>query len=231
MSINYDSMWSELDDMKKYGPSSRHTRRLIRQAARHIPFKSVVDIGCGDGTLLMYFQRWFPQIQEFYGLDISEEAVRRAAEKIPSAVFMCWDATQQAPQIHADLAVCSEVLEHVEDDVAALRSMAKIASQIIITVPSGNMTDDQKRAGHIRHYTAETLAEKCERAGLQVAHCTSWGFPFFSLYKRALAKQSRGYKVGRYTPTKKLICHALYCLFMLNLPGRGDRIIATVHSR
>lgn len=167
MHTNYNNLWSELDDMKKYGPSSRHTRRLIRLAARHIEFQSVVDVGCGDGTLLMHLKHWFPQVQKLYGLDISEEAIQKTAAKLPGAELMCWDATQQAPPIDADLAVCSEVLEHVEDDVAALQNISQMAPQIIVTVPAGTMTEDQKRAGHIRHYTVDMLTEKCSCAGLQ----------------------------------------------------------------
>jgi len=229
MHTDYDTMWAELDDMKKYGPSSRHTRRLIRQAARRLLFSTVVDVGCGDGTLLLEMRKWFPGLRKLYGLDLSEEAVRRAGQVSGAEVFQC-DISRHAPAIRADLAICSEVLEHIDDDVAALRHIARIAPQAIFTVPCGPITEDQKRAGHLRRYTAPQLAEKCGVAGLQPTAWTHWGFPFFDLYKRAVANRAWGYQTGRYSWSKKLACHGLYYLFMLNWPGHGERLIMTAKS-
>ena len=43
--IAYDQGWeSGWDDMKKYGPFSRHLRRIIKQIIRPLEFESVLDI-------------------------------------------------------------------------------------------------------------------------------------------------------------------------------------------
>ncbi len=82
----------------------------------------------------------------------------------------------------ASLTTCQElfqgayslnVLEHIEDDVAALRSLAgqcAPGAPIFILVPAnpGLWTSMDARVGHCRRYTPETLAACIESAGLQV---------------------------------------------------------------
>ena len=44
----YDRGWeTEWDDMKKYGPFSRHIRQILGDMIRLWEFKSVLDVGCG----------------------------------------------------------------------------------------------------------------------------------------------------------------------------------------
>jgi len=48
----YDEAWCQWDDMKEYGPVSRHVRRLVLELLKGIEFTSLLDVGCGVGTLL-----------------------------------------------------------------------------------------------------------------------------------------------------------------------------------
>ena len=47
--VGWDTKW---DDMKRYGPMSRHVRRIIKKLIRPLQFQSVMDVGCGQGSLL-----------------------------------------------------------------------------------------------------------------------------------------------------------------------------------
>jgi len=50
---SYDLAWQDRwDDMKRYGPYSRHVRRFIHKFIREIEFETVLDAGCGQGELL-----------------------------------------------------------------------------------------------------------------------------------------------------------------------------------
>jgi ubiquinone/menaquinone biosynthesis C-methylase UbiE len=226
----YDDTWAALDDMKRYGPSSRHTRRLIIGALGSLPpFTSLCDIGCGDGTLLATLARRYPQAQ-LTGLDLSAEGLRRAAGRV-QAQWVQADISQQAPDVRCDVAIMSEVLEHIPDDQAALRNAAAVARQLVITVPAGPLTPDTLHEGHLRHYTREDLAAKATAAGLEIISLRAWGFPFFDLYRHLTANSPRTVKMGRYGPGKKLACHLLYGLFTLNLFDRGDRLILVARRR
>lgn len=226
----YDDTWAALDDMKRYGPSSRHTRRLVIGALRSLqPFTSLGDIGCGDGTLLATLARHYPQVQ-LTGLDLSAEGLRRAAGRV-QAQWVEADISQQAPDVRCEVAIMSEVLEHIPDDLAALRNAAAIARHLIITVPAGPLTPDTLNEGHLRHYTREDLAAKATAAGLEILALRAWGYPFFDLYRRLTANSPRNAKMGRYGLGKKLACHLLYGLFFLNLADRGDRLLLVARRR
>ncbi|MCE9646965.1 MAG: 50S ribosomal protein L11 methyltransferase [Chloroflexi bacterium] len=41
--------------MKVYGPTARHTRRLVLKLLDGLPFESVLDAGCGTGVLYGLF--------------------------------------------------------------------------------------------------------------------------------------------------------------------------------
>jgi len=72
-----------------------------------------------------------------------------------------------------DTVVSLNVLEHIEDDVAALSNMADMlwaGGRVILIVPAhewlyGTMDSS---IGHLRRYTKRTMAHKLERAGLAV---------------------------------------------------------------
>ena len=72
-----------------------------------------------------------------------------------------------------DTVVCLNVLEHVEDDAAALRNIHGVlecGGRAIILVPSGQELFGalDVALGHFRRYTKEELHEKLARAGFRV---------------------------------------------------------------
>ena len=48
----YDTHWQAWEEMKRWGPMSRHARRLVRKVYRRLRFSSVLDVGCGPGRHL-----------------------------------------------------------------------------------------------------------------------------------------------------------------------------------
>jgi hypothetical protein len=55
-----------------------------------------------------------------------------------------------------------------------------------VTVPGGRMSSFDKRIGHRRHYTPESLQATFAAAGLQTAMVGGAGFPIFNLYRRVI---------------------------------------------
>ncbi|HET7857507.1 MAG TPA: class I SAM-dependent methyltransferase [Gaiellaceae bacterium] len=90
-----------------------------------------------------------------------------------------------------DAAVLGEVLEHIPDDVGALREVARVlrpGGALAVSVP-GNPAlfgASDRWAGHVRRYTRAGLIRACEEGSFRVARCVAWGFPVSALYHRHL---------------------------------------------
>jgi SAM-dependent methyltransferase len=226
-SFDYDTAWdSKWDDMKKYGPMSRHVRRIIMKLARELQFRSVMDVGCGQGSLLMELIAEFPHIEP-NGTDISSAAVDLARRKVPGGEFHVLDLVTEHVDRKYDLVVCSEVVEHIEDDVSAMRNLhAMTGGHLIINTVQGRMRRfEAGEVGHVRNYAKGELAAKLELAGFEVVRVVEFGFPFFSpLYRDFLELTDSKGTTGEFGAGRKLVATALYYLFHLNMTTRGDEI-------
>ena len=138
-------------------------------------------------------------------------------------------------------ALCSEVLEHVDDPVALLRGAREYLAagcRLVVTVPGGEMLAFDRHIGHRRHFTPEALRLTLEEAGLGVALATGAGFPFFNVYRRIVI--ARGERLvddaaadaGRLSPLVVAGMIAFRALFTLNLPRTpwGVQIVAVAYE-
>ena len=222
----YDKAWeSKWDDMKKYGPFSRHLRRIIKQIIRPLKFESVLDVGCGQGSFLEELQAEFPGIKP-RGIDLSSSAVRLASERVPGGQFAVVDITEQALDEKCDLVVCSEVLEHIPDDITAIQNLRKITGKyLLVSTPQGRMRRFEKQVGHVRNYAPGELVLKLEANGFDVVSVVEWGFPFYSpLYRDFLELTGSNGTTGEFGQVRKVISRFIYLLFMLNSSRHGDEI-------
>jgi SAM-dependent methyltransferase len=215
--------------MKLYGPFSRHVRRLIFRAIRLLqtPPGSIVDVGCGQGTLLAELYEAFPRV-ELAGTDFSPVAVRLAADRVPDASFHVLDLTKQALPRQYDLVICSEVLEHIEDDISALKNLRRMTRRhLLVTTPQGRMRSFESGAvGHVRNYSAGELQNKMRAAGFTVAAVIEWGFPLYSpVYRDYLELTAGAGTTGAFGFVRRSLASALYWLFMLNSSRRGDELV------
>lgn len=229
----YNEAWDvKWDDMKKYGPMSRHTRRNIKKLIRPLDFKSVLDVGCGQGSFLSELYAEFPHIATF-GTDISTSAINLARRKVPQGEFWVLDATKEHLDRKFDVIVCSEVLEHIPDDLAALRHIAQMTGKyLVISTVQGRMRQfEPEQVGHVRNYAPGELVEKVEQCGLKVLKVVEWGFPFYSpLYRDFLDMTDSKGTTGTFGFGRKLLSHAIYGLFMLNSSRRGDEIFVLAEA-
>ena len=127
-----------------------------------------------------------------------------AANTPPSEVarpsFARWTCCSQPSladgQPPATYAVCSEVLEHVDDPVTLIRNARALLApgcHLVVTVPGGPRSAFDDHIGHFQHFTARKLHQVLTDAGYEVQRVLRAGFPFFNLYK--LAVIARGKKL------------------------------------
>jgi 2-polyprenyl-3-methyl-5-hydroxy-6-metoxy-1,4-benzoquinol methylase len=190
---DWDEHWRGLADSAALNPAQAMRRRLVRAllgADAGAPSVRILDVGCGQGDLVAELRRRLPGA-ELGGLDTSREGLEVARAKVPGAWFERRDLLRSgSPEPDragwATHAVCSEVLEHVDDPVALLanaRAYMAPGCRLVVTVPGGPMSAFDRHIGHRRHHTAASLRELLAAAGLEVERSTGAGFPFFNLYR------------------------------------------------
>ncbi|MEW6447567.1 MAG: class I SAM-dependent methyltransferase [Bacillota bacterium] len=99
---------------------------------------SLVDIGCGAGEFLRFISERRPEYL-LYGTDWSVEGLRTAAQCCPqAALYQAVAGSFNLPRDDFDLAVCSEVMEHVPEPASFLDRVIRVvrpSGRILITTP------------------------------------------------------------------------------------------------
>lgn len=188
----WDSHWDDFGEANERNPAQEYRRRLaLRLLERRGPPERLLDIGCGNGEFLATAAARWPAA-ELLGLELSEAAVADARRKVPKAHFRACDLLGDARPEPGDAgwathAVCSEVLEHVDDPVGLLRSARRWLApgcRLVVTVPGGPMSAFDRHIGHRRHFSPDDLREVLSAAQLDATLVGGAGFPFFNLYRR-----------------------------------------------
>lgn len=223
----YNDAWHQWDDMKVYGPTARHTRRFIFSLMKDISFTSVLDAGCGTGILLQQILEKYPHVQ-VTGSEYSPQGLEFARKRLPDGDFRVLDLSQKMLDKKFDLVVCIDVLEHIDDDRAALRNLfAMTAGHMILSLPLGPLFKaEMERMGHVHGYSRRELESKIREAGFEIVKVVQWGFPFYNLHRRIVNRMPAASSTGSFSPQKKFISGLIHALFYLNLPFGGERYYA-----
>jgi ubiquinone/menaquinone biosynthesis C-methylase UbiE len=92
----------------------------------------VLDVGCGDGTLMSHLGG------KCVGVDVSTSALESARAKTGAEVVMASASTLPFRDESFDLVICTEVLEHLDEMEAAIGQLASVAKRdgtVHFTVP------------------------------------------------------------------------------------------------
>ena len=153
----------------------RGRRRIVRGALDELglpPAARLLDAGCAAGHMLDLLAEFGTAI----GVDSDAASVAVAIEcgrdaytaALPELPF---------PDGSFDASVCLDVLEHIEDDVAALTELARVTKPdgaLLITVPAYQSlwSNHDVVNDHMRRYRAGTLKPVALRAGWRVERMT-----------------------------------------------------------
>lgn len=175
---------------------------------RALPHGRLVEIGCGAGDLL---ERLMAQGFDASCVEVSEAARVAARARFAAAgrdVPLVADLAQLDGSF--DLVVACEVLEHIEDDLAALRSWAALLPRgglVLLTVPAHphRFGPSDVWAGHFRRYRRSDLERLAREAGLTVRRLLCFGFPLGNLLEpvRGWVHKRRLRREGPTTPAQR----------------------------
>lgn len=143
--------------------------------------RQILDVGCGTGTMLTHLAPY----GKAQGIDIDEEAVGYCHER--GLLDVRLGAAEKLPFADGsfDLVTALDVVEHLDDDVAALREMRRVlrpGGELLVTVPAHRfLWGDQDEVNlHKRRYVAAEVRDRLTSAGFEVqrvSHINAFLFP------------------------------------------------------
>lgn len=121
-------------------PYEKHYR--FREIAKHVtkPNSRLMDVGCGDATLLRYLDSSI----EYYGIDVNQIISMRVVtnHSVYHPLYAQVDITKDAFPFRSDYfdyVVCTEVLEHIDNHqncLSEIRRVLKPDGILLGTVPN-----------------------------------------------------------------------------------------------
>lgn len=154
-----------------------HLELAAREGGRPL---RIVDLGCGPGNTLRRLQPW----GTVYGFDYSLDALTFARGKGVQRLLSGDSTALPIASGAVDCLVALDVIEHVENDEAALREIARVLRPggiFLFTVPAAMALwrYHDEMYGHYRRYSRPDFTGKVRRAGLQIAACHFFKLAFF----------------------------------------------------
>jgi SAM-dependent methyltransferase len=161
-------------------------RERVRLVSRHAGLEagSVLDVGCGGGSLLAAFraQGWHCS-----GIEPSTELCAFAREAVGCEVHQGVLETIEFPAASFDALTACHVLEHSYDPLAFLgrcRGLLRAKAVLLVEVPDFGCWAARRQGPHwlplypevhAYHFTTETLSNLLHRAGFRPVHIRRYG--------------------------------------------------------
>jgi tetratricopeptide (TPR) repeat protein len=177
----YDDVFTDQESYHEHWRASPYAgawEAIIAQL-RDRKVELILDLGCGPGQFAQAVHELLPG-RRYHGVDFSEVAIERAARLLPEFQFtkVSLPIPNYAPFGAFDCVVCTEVLEHVDDDLAILETVPA-GTQVVFSVPNfdsfghvrlfDSASSVHARYGHLFHDLAITSASMGGRHVLWLA--------------------------------------------------------------
>lgn len=136
------------------------------------------EIGCGIGTITQFMLNH----ERVVGIEPSPPSLETARERFADHLnveiiqgFLSDCPCENVPAAGFDTVICLNVLEHIEDDVDALKRMSEMCAakgRVVILVPAHMSIFGRldRSFGHWRRYSRRSLRRTFARAGIDVTY-------------------------------------------------------------
>ncbi len=160
--LNNNPTWNEEDAPVK----ANNIIRLLNR--NHIYFETVCEIGCGSGEILVQLAAKFNEVVNFFGFDISKDAINIAKRKETNRIkFEHKDITEATEKNFFDLLLVIDVIEHVDNYFKFLDDITLMGKYTIFHIPldisvwslfrEKILIESKNRVGHIHNFTEEFI--------------------------------------------------------------------------
>lgn len=146
----------------------RFVLHLIQQIACRNGVESILDIGCGDGLFFSDLMSVAPT----WGVE-PDASLISPSNPHRNRIDICAFSEDYRPGRAFDLIVMLDVLEHIEDDAAAMQCLQTLlvpGGRAILTVPALQLLWSQhdEANDHFRRYSRAQLCHRIVEAGLDI---------------------------------------------------------------
>ncbi|MBE2252302.1 MAG: class I SAM-dependent methyltransferase [Myxococcus sp.] len=179
----------------------------------------ILDVGCGTGGM-------FPLLQRFgtvSGAEFSAEARERARRRFPHVPVVPCDLPHDVPAERYDVITAFDVIEHLDQPVEALRTLANLlrdGGQLVVTVPAFQFlwSAHDVSLHHKRRYSRSALRQHLAEADLKTTYDSFFNTSLFPVVAGArlferLAPKSRDADNSNLKAAPGLVNFALTQLF------------------
>jgi ubiquinone/menaquinone biosynthesis C-methylase UbiE len=186
--------------------SRAHALEALRRFLPRQP-SVVMDIGCSSGYMLETMKANLPGAT-IIGADYVRGPLEQLAQRMPDVPLLQFDLTRcPLPSGCLDAVVLLNVLEHIEDDLAAIRQVARILKPggiAVIELPAGPDLYDiyDKRLLHFRRYRMDDLVAKLQSQSFRVLDRSHLGFFLYPAFWIAKKRGQRLLKSDAQTQQK-----------------------------
>jgi SAM-dependent methyltransferase len=137
----------------------------------------ILDAGCGSGRNMLELARH----GTVTGVELSPTSATLARDRNAGEVLTCSVLEMPFADDSFDLAVSLDVIEHLDDDLAAMRELRRVVAPggaLLVTVPAYQWlwSGHDEINHHRRRYTRRTLQDVAERAGWRQVRATYFNF-------------------------------------------------------
>lgn len=180
----------------------RHRRRVLERLLGRLTAElpdgyQVLEVGCGNGSLLQVLERVCSRGQ-VTGSELFPEGLEFARSRVRCALVQA-DVYDLPFGPQFDVVGMFDVLEHLPEDGRALSCLARAmrpGGRLVLTVPAYQSlwSYADVAGGHYRRYSPATLRRVLEAAGYQVEYLTPFMtmlYPLMRLGRAAAAWRNR----------------------------------------
>jgi SAM-dependent methyltransferase len=184
--------------------AAEKTAEIVRLLNRHnISFKTICEVGCGSGQILVELQKNLKAEIAFTGLDISKDAMSIAKKKETEKLkFFLKDIGDE--NSFFDLILVIDVIEHIENYFQFLDKIVVKSNYTVFHIPLDMsvwtlfrekiLIESKERVGHIHNFTEDFILSILADHGFKVLdkHYTK---PMFEspTFKQKIANGIRGF--------------------------------------
>jgi SAM-dependent methyltransferase len=140
--------------------------QLLKQ--NNVAFKTLCEIGCGSGEILIRLASELPETTKLFGFDISKDAINLAMQKESDRIkFELKDINAQNEKYFFDLLLVIDVIEHVDNYLKFLNDIISKGRYTIFHIPldmcvwslfrEKMLIESKERVGHIHNFTEDFI--------------------------------------------------------------------------
>jgi len=166
MEREYEKQTHQAEDRHWWYRGRRDVLRGVVESLQMPVPARILDAGCGSGRNMVDLADY----GALTGIELSPTSVALARERRVGEIVEGSITQMPFPDQSFDLAVCLDVIEHLEDDLAALAELRRVVAPggaLLVTVPAYQWLWSHHDVinHHHRRYNTSTLLAACQSSG------------------------------------------------------------------